>query len=388
MMRWLSLFPLLIWALSCTSTPQPGSQTFIENGYVIAHDGGGRQSSKMPSIVLEEYTADGKRLRNLPPPAPLFGLGYSTWMEAPLQLGKDTYTAGIPAHPAWDLLHPDLNHGVDRVKRGTKHHLPNRHPLITKAEARLYKSHHFGPWQEIARFRMDTGWGWTKQMIPLQNGRFMGIAVGLFGKERSRSPLAIFRRDERGYLTFERLLSLDSSQELPALFEGEWDSSSCEVLHWRPTQEAFRDCKRAIWTPHGLVLTGGRGALLLDLHDGRVLNQCVLPDGFTAHEAQPTPPGEILLWARQRIPGITDQLERRRPIFLRRYEPGLNQLVFERFQNKLFFKGSWWRQQWMTWNPKTGALILRDFPLQKNSLSLHGPFHVDRMGRPVLLQSH
>jgi hypothetical protein len=268
---------LLLLTLACGSdrTPTHAHQTWVGDGYVLALGGPWGPGSPVRGRVLEARDASGRLLGSLGAPGALYDLTWWSWLHQPLQVGRETWLAGIPAHPAWKRLDEvvQAHKATWAEKRGN----PNApHWKLPQAEARLYRSRDLGPWEERARFIPATPKGWIAQVVPLGNGTFLALAERLFGDGPARSPLARLHAGSKGRLEIGELIPVDPSGVAPAF------------ASW---------LRRVVWTPHALVLQGGRGCVLLDPQDGHFLRLVELPDQLSLVTLQPTREGGLVLAA-------------------------------------------------------------------------------------------
>jgi hypothetical protein len=214
-------------------------------------------------------------------PEPLCGL---TWLDRPprpIQIGLETWIAGIPAHPAWDRLEKNLDVKWPRESDGPHRRDDRNQPiwLIPKSQARLYRSRDFGPWQELARFLPETDKGWVSQVVPLQDGSFLAIAMESFNENGKSSPLA------RMYLRDGRLVMGDLLPLAATAPDGKPLRLGTSVIRW---------------TAKGVLLAGFRSAALLDSRDGHLLwfldLRVVLKGRIPFIEClQPTPSGDLVM---------------------------------------------------------------------------------------------
>lgn len=270
-------------------------QTWTGDGYVLAPEYGWQIDRRNPTRgkVLQEYSKEGVSGRCLETPVPLNVLSNLPGLicdVAPLQLGRDTYVLGIPAHPAWNCL-PSGSFG--RLKNGASFR-----DFSNKAEAKLYRSKDFGPWEEVVRLVPKTSNGQVLQIIPLGDGSFIGIARELFSVGTNYSPLARFHKGQDGKLFMGELLSLDGSGEAPAVGNGEIYHLGRGKLNWRPGCRKLAYSLRVIWTPQGLVLQSWSGLMLLNHHDGSLMHLTLMPEWMSIYSCQPMQDGRLLALVR------------------------------------------------------------------------------------------
>lgn len=350
---WIVLATLLLAACARESPKGvrawfPPHQTWQEGrSFVALPDSDMTQNDPLSGPLLQELDARGRVIRRLEPPPGLLSPTWFAYRPRILWVDGTAWTCGIPAHPGWYRLYRKVHKPWPAPRRELNH----PHFLLPRAAGTLFRSRGFGPWEAVARFRTDTGFGYVTGFVPLRDGTFLGLAHSEFARGLERSPLARFRINPQGWLEMEELMPLAPSDELPATStEGRRDlrtsaghspgstreteeahseravplvhdriAKGREVRDERGVAQLFMRIDRVITTPKGLVVLGsGGGMALLDPAHGRPLRLSSPPcetGGLDHGQAQPAPDGTFVvrLLPKGRLPQIRNLHEPQSP---------------------------------------------------------------------------
>lgn len=271
-------------------------QTWVDGACFVAYAGPWGPIEPTSGTVATLQQGD-RALKRLQAPMPLQPLGWWEWGRAPFQCGRDTWMAGIPAHPAWYRLCETLQPGGGMIGKKALHH---PHGRLPHAEARLFKSRDLGPWHEVARFIPASPKGWIQTLLPLEDGTFLALAERLFADGALRSPLMRMHRGPDNRLVAGPLMSLDESGQAPAQDTGTLTPRGRPHILWHPGTQGLAQPSGAIWTPQGIILVGTSAIALLDPRQGQVLR--VTEVGTSQDDiraCQPRPDGKLVMVIQQ-----------------------------------------------------------------------------------------